>query len=47
MRGCVSHDSHRGLEKGCAKQTVYVKSRSEGAWNKEMRRASPPQGAKD
>jgi hypothetical protein len=33
-RTCVSHDSHRVLEKGCAKRTDSVKSAGKGAWNK-------------
>jgi len=46
MEALVSHASHRGLEKGCAKPIVYVKSRGGGAWMKGIEVPCHPQGAK-
>ena len=43
---CVSHDSHRVLEKGCVKQTAYVKSVGKCALGKEAGETGSPQGAK-
>jgi hypothetical protein len=39
----VSHDSHRRLQKACAKLTAYVKSVSILAFGKGFKKASPPQ----
>ena len=44
--GCVSHDSHRVLEKGCVKWPAYVKSVGKGAWDKGAREIDVSQGAK-
>jgi hypothetical protein len=43
---CVSHDSHRVLEKGCVKRTGSVKSAGKGACDIGLRMRDPPQGAK-
>jgi hypothetical protein len=43
---CVSHDSHRVLEKGCAKRTGFVDSAGRGAWDKGTGETDVSQGAK-
>lgn len=45
-RALVSHVSHRGVERGCAKRTVYVKRRVKGAWIEGMEGPRDAQGAK-
>jgi hypothetical protein len=42
----VSHDSHRGFEKGCVKRTVYVKSVFKCSWSKGLEKPDTPQRAK-
>jgi len=43
---CVSHDSHRVLEKGCVKRSAYVKSAGKCARGKEAGETGDAQRAK-